>query len=208
MSDTLTAPTPPAQAPPATEPITFAQFIARDDERKADLIDGYLLHDMPTDRHEDLFAFLLFLLRGYARERGLGEVRGSRTPVRITDRRASEPDLLFVRRERIHIIHPLYLSEAPDLAVEIVSPSSVKRDYEVKRADYEAIGVREYWLIDPEREVARFFRRGPDGLFTDASPSSGEAFASEVVTGFRLDPQTLFADPLPSEWALLSDLLG
>ncbi len=206
MTKTLTAL--PAQSPPQTEPMTFADFIARDDERKADLIDGYLIYDMPTDRHEDLFLFLASLLRIYAREMNLGEVRGSRTPVRIDERRSFEPDILFVRRERAYVIQKLYLSEAPDLAIEIVSPSSVRRDYETKRAGYEAMGVREYWLIDPVNSDARVFRLGMDGLFADVTPAQGEVFKSDVLAGFRLDLGVLFDDPLPSEHAMLRDLLG
>jgi Uma2 family endonuclease len=208
MPDTLTHPRPSTQARPEVEPMTFDQFICRPDERKADLIDGYLTDDMPTDAHEELFRFMITLMGLYARKRDLGIVRGSRTPVHIGKRRAFEPDILFIRKERAHIIQTLYVSEAPDVAVEIVSPSSVRRDYKTKRMGYEQMGTAEYWLIDPLDHHARFFRLGVDGLFADVSPADGESFESQALPGFRLTPADLFADPLPDELDLLTDLLA
>jgi Uma2 family endonuclease len=191
-----------------TEPITFDQYVARDDERKADLIDGYLHYDdMPTIQHEDLFAFLLMILRGYARKKDLGLVLGSRTKVRVAGREGYEPDILFVRSERSHVVGRLHLSEAPDLAVEIVSPSSAVRDYRTKRAGYEQIGTREYWIVDPQQQEARFFRLADDGLFAEVTPAEG-IYESRALPGFRVDPGVLFGAELPDELELLAELLG
>lgn len=188
--------------------MTFDQYVAHDDERKSDLIDGFLHYDaMPTIQHERIFRFLLTLLSLYAQKRDLGEVFGSRTKVRVASRKGFEPDVLFVRKERAHIVGALHLSEAPDLAIEIVSPSSTVHDYQTKRAGYEAIGTREYWIIDPELSEARFFRLAADGLFEEVTPEEG-AYHSAAVPGFRLDASLLFADELPDELDVLAALLA
>ncbi len=207
---TLTRPRRAARpAAQQTEPITFDQYVARDDERKSDLIDGYIRYDdMPTIQHEDIFAFLLMVMRGYARRKDLGLVLGSRTKVRVAGRAGYEPDILFVRKERAHIVGRLHLSEAPDLAVEIVSPTSATRDYQTKRAGYERIGTREYWIIDPQQDEARFFRLGTDGFFAEVTPESGEEYHSSVLPGFHFTPSLLFADELPDELDTLNTLLG
>ncbi len=99
-----------------------------------------------------------------------------------------------------------------DLAVEIVSPSSGKRDRETKFEGYQRIGVPEYWLIDPVRREAAFYRLDGEpyqagGVYRAVATAGGQ-FESAAVEGFRLDPQTLFQDPLPSAFGLLKDLLA
>lgn len=202
----------PRLRPLHTAPVTFDEFLLRatDEDVREELFNGRILPAMapPTARHERIQSFLLSLLKMYADARDLGEVLGSRTLVRIDERNGYEPDVLFVRKERLDIIREREVSEAPDVAVEIVSRSSRRADYVDKLAGYERAGVREYWIIDPDRGEARFYRRGDDGLFADATPEPGVLFESTVLSGFRLDPAVLFADPMPGAFALLQGLLA
>ncbi len=203
-----TAVLPAPSTVPIGEPITFDDYVSRDDDRKADLIDGHLIDDMPTYQHEELFYFLIFLMGGFARKRKLGVVLGSRTPVRIDGRNGVEPDILFVQRDRREIIERLYVSAAPDIAVEIVSPTSTRRDYVRKRATYEQMGVAEYWLIDPQESEALFLRLSPGGMYRDVTPAPGDHFESYTLRGFSLDPTVLFGEELPSEYDLLTQMLN
>lgn len=189
--------------------LTYETFLHHaPDGTKEDLIDGVGVPAMSASTtHERLFAFLLTVLRGYASAKGLGEVLGSRTLVRIDARNGYEPDLLFVSKARAHIVRERDVTEAPDIAVEIVSKSSRRRDARTKFLGYERAGVLEYWLIDPERRAATFYVRGDQGVFEPA-PLDGGVFASHALPGFRLDPAWLFADPLPPEFAVLRGLLG
>ena len=180
---------------------------------KGDLIDGEAVIDMSTSvLHERLFKFLLILLEGYAEAKGLGEAFGSRTTMRVDDENGYEPDVLFIRADRIGILDRKDAKAPVDLAIEIVSPSSGKRDRETKFEGYERVGVPEYWLVDPERKEAAFYRLDgepyqPGGAYR-AVPLAAGVFESEAVPGFRLDPQALFQDPLPSAFGLLRNLLG
>lgn len=209
-----TAESPAARRParPKARPAlrTYDEF-ARDAPAgtKEDLINGVVVPAMSASTpHERVFRFVFFLLTGYVSAKGLGEVLGSRTLVRIDDRNGYEPDVLFVAKARAGIVRERDLDGAPDVAVEIVSRSSRKADEQAKFAGYERAGVREYWLLDPERQTAALYRRGADGLFADVTPAPGEPFVSEAVAGFRLDPAVLGRDPLPSEFDVLRDLLG
>ena len=74
--------------------------------------------------------------------------------------------------------------------------------------DYLALGVAECWLVDPERGEVRFWRPGEDGRFEDATPAAGQPFESRAIGGFRIDPATLLADPLPDPLDALLGLLG
>src|SRR5947207_3233299 len=88
-------------------------------------------------------------------------------------RRGPEPDLLFVSREREHLLTRTYLDGPADLAIEIISPDSIDRDRRDKFAEYEAAGVREYWLFDPDRETAEFYELDADGRYHLADAEDG-----------------------------------
>ena len=208
---------PAVQSPPrharAREQTPYERYLATFPEgMKGDLIGGVAVIDMSTSwLHENLQAFLLTILRAYVRERHLGVVGGSRSTMRVDDENGYEPDVFFVRQARAGIVEGTGISGPVDVAVEIVSPSSGKRDRVTKFDGYERVGVPEYWLVDPERREASFYRL--DGAPYEAGgayravPLQDGQFVSEAVPGFRFDPQTLFADPLPSEFAVLRALL-
>ena len=69
-----------------------------------------------------------------------------------------EPDLLYISRERLDgVLTKAHVRGAPDLVVEIGSPSTRRRDETIKRRLYERFGVSEYWVIDPELERSKCF---------------------------------------------------
>ena len=211
MPETLTSTSSGDGAPAMTPYERYVAFFP--DGMKGDLIDGHAIIDMSTSvLHERLFKFLLILLEGYAESEGLGEVFGSRTTMRVDDENGYEPDVLFIRADRLDILDVKDAKAPVDLAVEIVSPSSGRRDRETKFEGYERVGVPEYWLVDPVRREAAFYRLEgepyrPGGAYR-AVALEGGVFESAVLPGFRLDPQVLFADPLPSAFGVLRDLLG
>src|SRR4051812_29813439 len=110
----------------------FCDMIAED--QKADLIDGVIHMASPdnTDAN-DIFCWFLGLVHCYVEEKALGKLFGSRVAFRINDHNGPEPDLAFVRKDREHLILRGYVNGPPDVAVEIVSPESIDRDYQKKR---------------------------------------------------------------------------
>jgi len=103
-----------------------------------------------------------------------------------------EPDLLFVSREREHVVHDNYVVGAPDLVVEILSPSTANRDLGEKLELYAAAGVAEYWLADPIRKSfqIRVLRDGEYHVVAQV----GSLVRSEVLSGLEIDVDKLFAD--------------
>ena len=75
------------------------------------------------------------------------------TDVLLSDHDVVQPDLIFVSRERKHVITDANIQGAPDLVVEILSPSTASRDWRDKLDLYERHGVAEYWLVDPVSEI-------------------------------------------------------
>src|SRR5438128_728768 len=123
---------------------TFDDFcLLVKEDQKADLINGVFYMASPENLGANkLFLWLAGLIDDFVLERALGEIYGSRVAFWLGDTNSPEPDIAFVRKSRLHLAHRGFFGGAPDLAMEIVSPESVDRDYEKKRLQYQEAGVR------------------------------------------------------------------
>jgi Uma2 family endonuclease len=117
-----------------------------------------------------------------------------------------EPVILFVTRERQHIIQHSHLSEAADLVIEIVSPESVGRDRGEKFVEYETAGVREYWLIDPDRQQAEFYQLDETGRYHLAAIDDDGCFHSTILPNFWLQVDWFWQEPLPKVLDVVREL--
>ncbi len=109
---------------------------------------------------------------------------------RLSDDNVYQPDVAFVRNARLHLVGEVYIYGAPDLAVEIVSPSSRRYDAFEKRINYARAGVQEYWLVDPiERSVALYGLEQEQ--FVRIQPTEGR-LASRVLPGYWLQLDWVF----------------
>ncbi len=171
-------------------------FRLPDDGRRYELVEGVvLMSPSPTPRHQAVAREILFQIEAHLREHPVGQVFGG-TDVRIGKGvhggdLVYRPDVVFFRTERLPRTPDDRLAGPPDLVVEVVSPDSRRYDRETKRQDYERLGVREYWLVDPLRDQLAFFRL-EHGRFVEAAPVEGR-FASTAVPGFTLDVDRLRA---------------
>jgi Uma2 family endonuclease len=125
----------------------FAAF--PESSRPMELVYGYV-HEpaMPTFGHEAILLRLAELLRSHVREHNLGQV--CRADV-VLDRESAlvvQPDLFFISAARLEIVSDRVWG-APDLVIEILSPSTEHRDRTLKLAWYRRYGVKEYWLVVP-----------------------------------------------------------
>jgi Uma2 family endonuclease len=164
------------------------------DDQKAELINGLLIITPPPSfMHERLQVFLISVIKMFVDYFNLGQVFGSRTAVRIDLNQTYEPDILFLRQDRLHIMAENELMEAPDLVIEIISASTAKYDRGVKRDNYEQAGVRELWLIDPYGPAGtQFFQRQADKL-VEVGPADG-VFRSVVLPNFNFKVAWLWPD--------------
>jgi Uma2 family endonuclease len=191
-----------------TGPHTFDDFCAiiREDQ-KADLINGVIYMASPenTDANE-LFMWLGALLSMYARKKKLGKVYGSRVAFKLTDVNAPEPDLAFVHTEHLSRVKRGRVEGPADLAVEIVSPDSVERDYYLKRELYASTGVPEYWIVDEMDQKVTLLRL-KDQKYHEVRPKKGELH-SESLPGFWLRPEWLWQEPRPDEMDIVQQILA
>lgn len=190
-----------------TRKLTFEEFLAWcDEDTWAEWENGEVIMLSPASRrHENISDFLVAVLRIFAETRGLGEVISAPFPMRTgPDLPVREPDILFVAKENLERLKDTHLEGPADLVVEITSPESAERDRGKKFYEYEKGGVREYWLIDPDREEAEFYRL-VSGRYRLIYPEGG-IYRSEVLPGFWLRVDWLWQDPLPPVLSVLREL--
>jgi Uma2 family endonuclease len=178
-----------------------------DSHNRAEWVDGEVIV-MPaavrTD-HADIVAFLVTLLRVFAGRRKLGKVLAEPYQVRFgaISRRRS-PDVIFVSRNRRSLFKEAHFEGATDLAVEVVSDESQSRDRREKYLEYEAVGVREYWIIDPLiRDVEMHVLTA--GKFSPVTESAGW-LRSEVLSDFFLRPAWFWQPELPEPLDALAEV--
>jgi Uma2 family endonuclease len=185
--------------------MTFEQFLDwLDEDTHAEWVNGeVVMHSPVSFPHQRVRGLLYRLVAGFVERGDLGEIADDPFLMRLeTVGACRAPDILYVAKENLARLKRTMLEGPADLAVEIVSPGSRGVDRGDKHYEYERGGVREYWLIDPERTVAEFYILGADGRYALA-PTPDGVFHSEVLPGFWLRVEWLWQDPLPTEAEIL-----
>jgi Uma2 family endonuclease len=190
--------------------LTFEEFMAWcDEDTWAEWVAGEVIGmDSPASvGHQTVGSLLEKILAIYVEQRQLGIVLRAPFLMRLAEIPSGrEPDLLFVTKTRLNLIQKNYLDGPADLVVEIVSPESIGRDRGEKFVEYERAGIREYWLIDPDRQSAEFYELSADGRYRLVFPETDGSYRSKVVEGFWLRVDWLWKTPLPAVLDLLREL--
>jgi Uma2 family endonuclease len=176
--------------------------------QKADLIDGVIYMASPdnTDAN-DLLMWIGSLMHFFVDAFDLGRVYASRVAFRLSDYESPEPDLAVVLKNRLHVVRRGFIKGRPDLALEIVSPDSVERDYVLKRAQYQEAKVPEYWIVDEMKQKMILLRLGRDGEYREQRLRQG-ALYSTALPGFWLRPEWLWRKPRPKKTDILGQILA
>ncbi len=187
--------------------LTEAEFLAWcDEDTRAEWKDGEVVIFMPNSvRHFRIVFFVGMLIELLTLGRDLGLLVGDVLTRIEPGRILRAPDLMFVTAARRHLVRDTLLDGAPDLAVEIVSPDSVARDYREKFAEYEAAGVAEYWLIDPTLATVHAYRLGAAGHY-EPIPLEAGYLRSAVLPGFGLKPEWFQGEELHDPRRALDEL--
>lgn len=177
---------------PAQGEWTEADYLALDTGRLVEFVDGRIeVLPVPTKLHQLIVKRLV-----RAAENASDEERVIPAPYRfrVVRGRYREPDVVYAGD--LAGLGEKFATTC-DIAFEVVSEGGEERDYVDKRADYAAAGVREYWVVDPERRsVTRFVLRG--GSYEgDPDAATGGVIESVVLEGLRVDVEALFAWPSP-----------
>ncbi|MDP9342555.1 MAG: Uma2 family endonuclease [Actinomycetota bacterium] len=182
---------------PRTTRLTYEDLRAfPEDNLRRELIDGELVVTAaPSTRHQDVVVRLCIRLGLYAEERG-GKLYVAPTDVFLADTNVVEPDVLFVRPENVSKVERPFVRGAPDLVVEVSSPSTRRLELVRKRELYERFGIPEYWFVDLEADRVEVYRleearHGPPALLSRA-----DTLESPQAPGFSIPVADLLG---PSE---------
>jgi Uma2 family endonuclease len=188
--------------------MTYEAFLAwADEDTWAEWVDGEVILLTPaSNQHQDLVGFLTALLRHFAEAHRLGVVRSAPFQMKTgADLPGREPDILFIAHDHLDRLQNTYVDGPADVVVEVISPDSRARDRGEKFYEYEQGGVGEYWLIDPLRRQAEWYRLGEDGIFRPLSVGDDGTFRSIVLDGLWLQVEWLWQEPLPLLLPVLQD---
>ncbi len=126
----------------------------------------------PSDSHQKILNEINFQLLGFVKNHQLGEVRVAPYDVYLDGKNAFQPDIIFVGNESLELIEEDGLHGAPDLVIEVLSPSTAKYDLDEKKDVCERHSVKEYWIVDPETKSTQGYYLD-DGSFIALGKNKG-----------------------------------
>ena len=177
---------------PARARMSAEDYIASPQSaHKSDLIEGVFVMASPASfDHASIQQFLITTLSLFVSARKVGVVLGENAAYRLNEDNVYQPDVSFLSNARLHLAGEVYVDGAPDLAVEVISPSSRQYDAFEKRINYARAGVQEYWLVDPvERSVAIYTLE--QDQFVRVSQAD-DLLRSKVLPGYWLRLEWIF----------------
>jgi Uma2 family endonuclease len=161
-------------------------------------VSGYVIKLSPVYLyHYLLTSYLKTLLDTYCFYRPIANVLGEPFTMVLSNDVRREPDLMIVLNEHAERIQPTYIKGAADICIEVVSPESRTRDAREKRHEYEAAGVREYWLLDYPEQDAQFLRLNAQGLYDVYRADEHGNYSSPLLPGLVVHVPDLWRESFP-----------
>ena len=183
---------------PAQGSWTEEEYLALDTNHLIEFADGVLeFLPMPTVLHQRLARFLFLQLQAFVADRAAGEVFFAPLPVRLRPGKYREPDIVYLGPERVAGLRGQ--PQGADLVMEVVSEGAEhrRRDVEVKRSEYAAAEIAEYWIVDPELRTVEVLELAGRSYRRAGRYAAGEVAASVLLPGFQVAVDELF-QPLDS----------
>jgi len=180
--------------------LTYDDFLLfPDDGLRHELIDGeHYVTASPNMKHQRVSGNLYFLMRTWLEQQPVGQLFFAPFDVVFTRYDVVEPDLLYMSHARAKdVLTAANVQGVPELVIEIGSPSTRKRDETIKRRLYEREGVSEYWVVDPDIDVIRIYRREGEGFgrARELSVEAGDVLTTSLFDGLELPLARVFEEP-------------
>ena len=174
---------------------SFEEYLQHDDlDNRYELVDGKLeFMNPPTFRHILISKFIERELDKEINRLQLPWLAMREGGIRTGWRKSRIADVYVVKKEQIidSLDESGVLQTSPLLVIEVVSPESTKRDYRYKRSEYAALGINEYWIVDPiEQQVTILVLN--EGLYDETVFTSDSNLVSTTFSEIKLTPQQIF----------------
>ena len=186
------------RTPPGVK-LTYDDFVLfPDDGKRHELIDGeHYVTTSPGRKHQAIVWNLTQIIGPYLEVHPVGRAFVAPFDVVFSEFDVVEPDLLYIsNRTQAEILTTMHVRGAPDLVVEIGSPSTRQRDETIKRKLYERFGVEEYWVIDPDIETIAVYRRVGEGYrrVLELAVERHEILTTPLLPGLQAPLARIFKD--------------
>ena len=183
---------------------TYADYLTWLDDKRRELIDGFIhLMSAPVRRHANVSMTLSLLIGSFIKKkRGQCRIYHAPFDVRLPIHGSTDDDKVFdVVQPDICVICDLTKLDdkgcigAPDLIIEVLSPSTLKKDWCYKLSLYERAGVKEYWIVDPKTKLVYVFLLQSDGKYEEETIyESGQKAPVSIFEGLEIDLDEIFED--------------
>lgn len=161
---------PTVESDHSTTKLTYADYVRLpDDGLRHEIIDGeHYVTPSPSVRHQQISGRLFHLIQLHLDTHPIGAIFYAPLDALLSEFDIVVPDLIYISNERSRYLTSKNLQGPPNLVIEILSPSTARRDQRLKHDLYERVGVEEYWLVDPARDVVDVYHRQDDDRFGTA----------------------------------------
>ncbi len=178
---------------PEKKKYTYDDYLKTPEDKRYELIDGELLMTpAPFTNQQRISKKLVFLLDTFITENKRGEILYAPCDVYFDHENVVQPDILFISKERLHIIGEKNIQGAPDLAIEILSEYSVYRDVVQKKRLYAKFGVKEYWVVIPEEKEIEVYTLKDTVFHLHKLYSYFGALESPLLKGLTIELNKIF----------------
>ncbi len=163
-----------------------------EDSKRREIIDGELfVTPAPRIPHQKILLRLTSAITTYLDKHPLGDLIISPMDVIFSDFDVLQPDLLFVLNEHKEILKD-WVRGAPDLVVEILSPTTEARDRGIKLKAYAKFGVQEYWIVDPDSRAIEIYRLAKKAYKLAQTCREAESLTTTLLPGFTCPLASIF----------------
>ncbi|MEW6095005.1 MAG: Uma2 family endonuclease [bacterium] len=163
-------------------------------DKRYELIGGeFFMVPPPNMWHQTTSVEIEFRIKQLLEKTGLGKVFHAPCDVVLSNEDVVQPDIIFVSKENLNIITRDNIKGAPDLLIEIISKKSAQRDRIIKRRLYEKHGVKEYWLVNPDKKEIEVLRLDQGKYKTYGVFKSQDLLSSLVLKEFHFKVEEVFS---------------
>jgi Uma2 family endonuclease len=179
--------------------LTYDDYVLfPDDGLRHEIIDGeHCVTPSPILRHQSISGNLFLPVAIWLKTHPIGRIFYAPCDVIFSHFDIVVPDLLYMSHERAaEVMLAKHVRGAPELVIEIGSPGTRKRDETTKRRLYERAGVSEYWVVDPEPDVLRIYRREGEvfGRAVELTREAGEILTTPLLPGLEVPLADIFGE--------------
>lgn len=172
---------------------TYEDYCKTPEGGKYQLIGGEIIEmTSPTPYHQEILQNLNYYLSIFVRQNRLGKIYIAPTDVYFSKTETYQPDILFLLNENLSKLQEKKIEGAPDLVIEILSPSTGYYDVKYKKSVYEKFGVKEYWIVDPKDKTVEIYELSNDKFVLVSDLTKSDTAKSKLLTGFEVELGKVF----------------